>query len=101
MYLFINIIYCLIVISCVYLQYQHNLLKWSRREWFIMQRHTVSSSRIDSVGWENNVLEIKFPGGLLHQYADVSKAEYDNFLNSASLGSALSRIEIIHHYHRV
>jgi len=66
-----------------------------------MQRHTVSSSRINTVGWENNILEIEFLDGSLYQYADVSIAEYDNFLNSASLDSALSRIEIIHHYYRV
>ena len=66
-----------------------------------MQRHPVSSSRISSVGWENNVMEVGFPDGAVYQYHDVSHAEYQNFLNSSSLGSALSRLDKIHRYNRV
>jgi hypothetical protein len=66
-----------------------------------MQRQSVSSSRIRSVGWENNVMEVEFKDGAVYQYFNVSKAEYINFLNSPSLGSALSRLDKIHAYKRV
>lgn len=66
-----------------------------------MRRQPVSSSRISSVGWENNVMEVGFPDGAVYQYYDVSKSEYTAFLNSPSLGSALSKLDKIHKYHRV
>lgn len=66
-----------------------------------MQRHPVSSSRIASVGWENNTLEVQFHNGAVYQYHGVSEPEYRNFLNSPSLGSALSRLDKVHPYNRV
>lgn len=66
-----------------------------------MQRHPVSSSRISSVGWENNILEVGFPNGAVYQYYNVSQSEYTTFINSPSLGSALSHLDKIHRYQRV
>lgn len=66
-----------------------------------MQRHSVSSSRIASVGWENNILEVQFHNGVVYQYQGVSQSEYQAFLNAPSLGSALSKLDKIHPYHRV
>jgi len=66
-----------------------------------MQRQPISSTRIRSVGWENNVLEIEFLDGAVYQYYDVSEAEYINFMNSPSRGSALSRLDKIHRYRRI
>lgn len=66
-----------------------------------MQRHPVSSSRIASVGWENNTLEVQFHNGAVYQYHGVSETEYRNFLNSPSLGSALSQLDKVHPYNRV
>lgn len=66
-----------------------------------MQRKPVSSSRMNSVGWENNVLEIQFNDGAVYQYLNVSHAEYLSFINSPSLGSALSKLDKIHPYKRV
>ena len=66
-----------------------------------MNRQSVSSSRISSVGWENNILEIQFKDGAIYQYFDVSKSEYTNFMNSSSLGSALSTLDKQHRYSRV
>lgn len=66
-----------------------------------MQRHAVSSSRISSVGWENNVMEVGFPDGAVYQYYNVSQTEYNAFLNSPSLGSALSTLDKTHRYQRV
>lgn len=66
-----------------------------------MVRHPVSSSRITNVGWENDVMEVQFHNGAVYQYYGVSQSEYQNFLNSPSLGSALSRLDKIHNYRRV
>lgn len=66
-----------------------------------MQRHLVSSSRIRSVGWENDTLEIEFHNGAIYQYYNVTLSEYQNFLNAPSLGSALSRLDKIHRYQRI
>ncbi len=57
-----------------------------------MQRHSVSSSRIANIGWEN---------GAVYQYHGVSQSEYQNFLKEPSLGSALSRLDKIHPYNPV
>lgn len=54
-----------------------------------MLRTPVSSSRISSVGWSNNTLEIEFRDGAVYQYFDVSEMEYISFINSSSLGSSL------------
>lgn len=66
-----------------------------------MYRQPVSSSRISSVGWENNVLEIQFHNGAIYQYYGVSHSEYQNFMNASSLGSELSRLDKIHRYQRI
>lgn len=66
-----------------------------------MQRYPVSSSRISSVGWENDTMEVQFKDGAVYQYLDVSKQEYEAFMSSSSLGSALSRLDKIHSYKRV
>ena len=66
-----------------------------------MFRRPVSSSRMNRVGWADNTMEIEFKNGSVYQYYDVSQSEYQNFLNSPSLGSALSRLDKIHRYSRV
>lgn len=66
-----------------------------------MRRQAVSSSRISSVGWENDTLEVGFPDGSVYQYYNVSRDEYVAFMNSSSLGSALSRLDKVHRYRRV
>ena len=66
-----------------------------------MIRHSVSSSRMNSVGWDNNTMEVEFKDGSVYQYHGVTQVEYQNFLNSPSLGSTLSRLDKIHQYNRV
>lgn len=66
-----------------------------------MYRYPVNSSRISSVGWENNTLEIGFRDGAVYQYHNVSQNEYLNFINSPSLGSALNSLQKYHPYNRV
>lgn len=66
-----------------------------------MLRQLVSSSRITSVGWSNNTLEVEFKNGTIYQYHGVSESEYHSFMNSSSLGSALSKLDKMHPYNRV
>ena len=66
-----------------------------------MIRTPVISSRIRSVGWENNTLEVEFKDGAVYQYHGVTKSEYNDFINSPSLGSELSRLDKRHPYNRV
>lgn len=66
-----------------------------------MQHHSVASSRIVSIGWENNTLEVEFKNGAIYQYYNVSQSEYNNFINSSSLGHAISILDKSHSYKRV
>ena len=66
-----------------------------------MYRQPVNYSRISSVGWSNNTLEIGFPDGAIYQYFNVSESEYRTFINSASLGSALNTLQRFHRYSKV
>lgn len=66
-----------------------------------MQRHSVSSSRILTIGWENNIMEVEFHNGAVYQYFNVSHSEYTAFLASPSLGRALSTLDKTHKYLRV
>ena len=66
-----------------------------------MQRQYVSSSRITSVGWESNTLEIEFKNGNVYQYYEVSELEYINFINSDSLGKELSNLDKVHRYAKI
>ena len=66
-----------------------------------MVRYPVSSSRISSVGWENNILEVQFKNGAVYRYFDVTEQEYRSFLGSSSLGKEISRIDKTHRYLRV
>lgn len=66
-----------------------------------MLRTPVDSTRIRSVGWENDVMEVQFHDGAIYQYMNVTKAQFDAFMSSPSLGSALSVLDKQHQYRRV
>ena len=66
-----------------------------------MYRQPVSSSRISSVGWQNNTLQVEFTNGAVYNYYNVTKAEYIDFMNSYSLGHEISVIDKTHRYERV
>ena len=65
----------------------------------LMTMIPVSSSRIRSVGWENNTMHVKFHNGVTYAYDNVTSFEYENFMNSSSLGSMLSILDKTHSYH--
>lgn len=51
-----------------------------------MNRHSVSSSDIRSVGYENNTLEIEFNRGGIYQYHGVPYDRYSDLINAGSVG---------------
>lgn len=65
-----------------------------------MLRKPVDSTRMRSVGFENNVVEIEFTDGVIYEYLNVSEAEFKEFINSDSLGRALFSFEKKHEYRR-
>tara|TARA_Y100001960_G_scaffold132167_1_gene140380 strand:- start:930 stop:1136 length:207 start_codon:yes stop_codon:yes gene_type:complete len=56
-----------------------------------MNRIKVLSSNIDSIGYENGTLEIRFLNGSLYQYYHTSKELFENMLNAESKGKFLWR----------
>lgn len=56
-----------------------------------MERSPVSSSSIESVGYDPNssTLEIEFKKGGIYQYHDVPSHTYEEFISSDSLGTYL------------
>lgn len=59
-----------------------------------MNRHTVSSSNVASVGYdvETQTLEVEFQNGAVYQYYDVPSSVYEAFMSAPSHGQFL-------HYH--
>lgn len=51
-----------------------------------MNRQYVSSSDIQSVGYENGTLEVAFHSGGIYQYLNVPENVYRNFMCSSSHG---------------
>lgn len=66
-----------------------------------MIRYPVTSNRILSVGYQNNILEVEFKNGSVYQYYDVSQSTYYWFINSPSLGNSLSILDKAHAYNRI
>ena len=60
----------------------------------------VSSSRMNAVAWQDNTLFVRFKDGVIYRYENVSRIEFNEFINSPSLGSALSRLDKRHPYSR-
>lgn len=58
-----------------------------------MDRISVSSSNIDSIGYDEDscTLEVAFHNGSVYQYFDVPHPEYIGLLNAASVGGYLAQ----------
>jgi hypothetical protein len=56
-----------------------------------MERSPVSSSNIESVGYDadSSTLEVEFKKGGVYQYYDVPGHVYEDFISAESLGSYL------------
>lgn len=54
-----------------------------------MQMIEVESSNIDAIGFENNILIVRFMSGSVYSYSNVEPEVYESFLNSESKGKFL------------
>lgn len=56
-----------------------------------MEMHSVSSSNIAAVGYDEDTqtLQVEFNDGAVYQYFDVPKHVFDELLSSGSVGSYL------------
>ncbi|HMY67119.1 MAG TPA: KTSC domain-containing protein [Leptospiraceae bacterium] len=67
-----------------------------------MNRKSVTSKRISSIGYENSTLEVEFRNRSIYQFSPVPEMIYLSFLNAPSKGSFLStQIEGNYFYRRV
>jgi hypothetical protein len=57
-----------------------------------MQRIPVSSSNVDSVGYDEDsgTLEVEFKNGTVYQYFDVPSKIYENLMSASSIGGFLA-----------
>ena len=39
-------------------------------------RRNVKARMVKSIGWENEIMEVEYVSGLIHQYKDVSEADH-------------------------
>jgi hypothetical protein len=69
-----------------------------------MQRQSVKSSHVSSVGYEPNdfgagVLEVEFKGGAVYRYHHVSRAAFDELMAADSIGRHLRQHIVGRHTH--
>lgn len=69
-----------------------------------MERSPVSSSNVESVGYEEDseTLEVEFKNGALYQYFDVPQRIFDGLISADSVGGYLAQnIKGVYRYSRV
>jgi hypothetical protein len=54
-----------------------------------MNHQPVKSSHIKSIGWDNNVLEVRFKNGSIYQYHGVPRADHVALMAAKSHGAHL------------
>ena len=55
-----------------------------------MDRMPVKSGHIESVGYENGVMEVAFKGGLVWQYKGITPEAHAEIMDSDSIGGAIN-----------
>ncbi|GAA3797649.1 hypothetical protein GCM10022403_034400 [Streptomyces coacervatus] len=67
-----------------------------------MERTTVRSSNVRSVGYADGILEVEFHSGGVYQYRHVPEHVYIGFINASSKGTYLDRrVKGVYGYSRV
>ncbi len=68
-----------------------------------MDRESVSSSLIDSVGYdaEERVLEVELQDGKVYRYVDIPESTYEGLMSADSHGRYFNAHVRGHSYHRV
>ena len=65
-----------------------------------MLRRNVKARMVKSIGWENEIMEVEYVSGMIHQYKDVSEADYIRSLTGA-IDKKVRRIGKTHAFIRV
>jgi hypothetical protein len=64
--------------------------------------HQVESSNIDSIGWEDDILEVTFLSGSTYEYYDVPEEVFEEMLDASSKGQYLARnIKGVYSYNKI
>ena len=58
-----------------------------------MTRTPVKSSAVLSVGYDNGILEVEYPGGRIYQMDGISQDQYDALLMADSIGRAVNSLK--------
>ena len=66
-----------------------------------MNRTPVKSSAVLSMGYEDGILEIEYPGGRVYRLEGVSPDQYDAVLQADSIGRAVNALKGSCECHRV
>ncbi len=67
-----------------------------------MDRQSVSSTNIDSIGWEDGTLEVEFSSGRIYEYHGVPEHVYIDLMDSASVGEYFTAsIKFHYNYTRI
>ncbi|WAH58490.1 KTSC domain-containing protein [Pseudomonas silvicola] len=69
-----------------------------------MERSPVSSSNVESVGYEGDseTLEVEFKNGALYQYFDVPQSIFEGLISADSVGGYLAEnVKGVYRYSRV
>jgi hypothetical protein len=67
-----------------------------------MERFVVNSSNINSVGFENGILEVEFVSGSVYRYFDVPQEVFESLVNAPSVGKFFNEnIRSIYGHERV
>jgi len=69
-----------------------------------MDRQSVASSNIASIGYDNSteVLEVEFLSGAVYEYRNVPSVVHEELMNAASHGSFFNReIRMTYPYERI
>jgi len=64
-----------------------------------MNRIPVKSSNVESVGYENGTLEVKFLNGRLYQYHNVPESVHKTLMSGVSVGTYLAK-NVCGKYHK-
>lgn len=55
-----------------------------------MEMHSVSSGHVEAIGWDDDVMVVRFRGGAEYAYPNVSFDTYESIKDAPSIGKALN-----------
>ncbi|MGT2667073.1 hypothetical protein ACVRYP_07170 [Streptococcus rifensis] len=65
-----------------------------------MNRKNVTARMVKAIGWENDILEVEYISGLIHQYQDVTEDEFIK-ASTGNIDKKIRRIGKTHSFTRI